>query len=148
MRCFFAAILLLSASLLTGQMDTLATDYGTYNGPSTMASLGTFIFGLAVVFVLLFVFLWVLKRFTVQGRRISQLKDTSQILEITPLNAKNSLVIVKSLNAVYILGMTSDRIDLIDKVTDPAILEKIEVSSGKLEPIKFRDIMQKFGGKK
>ncbi len=148
MRFLLAALFLLTATAAFGQMDTLATDYGTYKGVSTLGSLGSFIFGLAVVFVLLFVFLWVLKRFTVQGRRISQLRDTTKILEITPLNAKNSIVIVKSLEAVYILGMTPDRIDLIDKVTDPEILTKIEESNRKLESVRFRDVLQKFGRKK
>ncbi len=147
MKSLVALIFLLVATFLMGQSDTPTTNYGAYNGPSTMSSLGTLIFGLAVVFVLLFAFLWILKRFTLQGRRISQLKDTTQILEVTPLNAKNSIVIVKSLDAVYILAMTAERVDVIDKVTDPDILAKIDESNRKLEPVKFRDIIQKFGKK-
>ncbi len=154
MRKFLSFVLFAISALLHGGADSLSMGYGTPLGDlsstphtNTLGNLFTFIFGLAVVFGLLFVFLWALKKFTVQGRRISQLRDQSKILEIIPLNAKNSLVIVKTLESIYVLGMTADRVDLIDKVTEPEILEKVNQSIDSVEPIKFLDVMKKFGKK-
>lgn len=103
-----------------------------------------YLFGLIVVFALLIAMVWFVKKYGRRPRFISRLDENARVLDVCVIDTRHSLVIVRILDEILVLGTTPDNITLLFKITDPARVEEISSSAGKPGDEAFKSIFERF----
>ncbi|MBD3390416.1 MAG: flagellar biosynthetic protein FliO [Chitinivibrionales bacterium] len=101
---------------------------------------------LAVVIVLIVVVFWVLRRIGMVGAsRVGG--GTMDMLEALPLGQGRNIIIVRVMDAVLVLGQTSQQITLLETIEGEKALEIIASSKGGTSIVQFKDMFNSFMGK-
>jgi flagellar protein FliO/FliZ len=93
--------------------------------PSMLMPLVKMIASLSLVLGLILAALWALRRWTGQGRGPGR-AAWIRILATQALGPRKAVSLVRVPGAVLVLGLSADRIVALDKITDPAILARID----------------------
>ena len=83
--------------------------------PSSIATLASMVGGLIVVLLLIFALAYMVKRLNLVPSSQGILKT----LAVTPLGQKEKLVLVEVDGQQYLLGVTPQQVNLLDKLTTP-----------------------------
>ncbi|GEM_PF-3408499 len=125
--------------------DSTATEPLEVGTQAPAINLFRYIFGLLVVCGLLAVLWWVVRKYTGQGATLRRSHGNAHILETFSLNTRQSLYLVRLLDAVYVLGVSTERIELLDKITDPATVQRLsESDKPAAEQPRFASVLDKF----
>ena len=135
--CLFAGLAAQTATELPAQSATADTlgnlDYlfADSTGEKTIATgsaapainMFRYVLGLVVVLGLLVLLWYVLRR--VGGHGPIGPHAGMKRLASFPLNNRQSLVLVRMLDTIYVLGVSTERVELVDKITDPETVERL-----------------------
>ncbi len=121
--------------LITALAATATTKPALPDAASTaFGSFTSMIGGLMVVLALIFVLAYVVRRFNLSPASNSVLKTVA----VTPLGQKEKIVLMEFNGKQYLLGVTAQQVNLIDKIEDP-IEVKAESFASKLKQAKARN---------
>ncbi|MDD3050834.1 MAG: flagellar biosynthetic protein FliO [Candidatus Cloacimonetes bacterium] len=121
--------------------DSLSTSLKTPDAPSFSGMILNLVFSFLVIVVLIYVIAFFVKKLSRQGRMIKSCDKNSRILDIFPLNQKQAIYIVRLFEEIYILGVSEDSINLIEKVSDE---KKEELLKKEPDITNFNGILGKF----
>lgn len=109
-----------SNAITTAQVLPVADVTTSVNNASTVSTLANMLGGLIVVVALIFLLAYIVKKLNLVPNQNAIIKT----IAMTQVGQKEKLIIVEINQQQYLLGVTSQQINLIDKLTNP-----IEVSS-------------------
>ena len=112
-----------------------------------MPSFGTMIFKLIISLVIIVVILYfsikIFKKYSSQGKFISN--KNSNIIDIMPLTNLQAIYIVQMYGLIYIMSVSNENVNLIEKIDDPERIK--EIMNSKQSQSKFNNILKKIGKK-
>ncbi len=116
--------------------------------PTTeMPSFGMMIFKLIISLVIIVVILYfsikIFKKYSSQGKFISN--KNSNIIDIMPLTNLQAIYVVEMYGLIYILSVSNDNVNLLEKIEDPDKIK--EILDSKQQESKFNNIFKKLGKK-
>ncbi|WP_244325749.1 flagellar biosynthetic protein FliO [Shewanella aestuarii] len=111
---YLTAILSETVTLVSEQPISEVTT-STVNNGSYVSTLANMIGGLIVVIALIFVLAYIVKRLNLVPSQHGQIKT----IAVSAVGQKEKLLIVEINQQQYLLGVTSQQINLIDKLHDP-----------------------------
>ncbi|MCD4828531.1 MAG: flagellar biosynthetic protein FliO [Candidatus Cloacimonetes bacterium] len=104
-----------------------------------------YMFGLLVVVGLLGLLYYILRRLTGQGALQRGGGVVMHKLAAFALNSKQSLVLVRLLDTVYVLAVSAERVDLVEKIDDAETLKKLtEMKDNAQDDSGFSNLLSKF----
>jgi len=101
-----------------------------------------------LVFITLVIVLviWFIKRLGLSGTsRIGG--GSMDLLEALPIGQNRSLILVRVMDAVYVLTQSSQNVTLIEKIEGDKAVELIATTKGGTSIVQFRDVFNNFIGK-
>ncbi|MGR6503042.1 flagellar biosynthetic protein FliO [Shewanella sp. Koi 1] len=101
--------------------------------PSQMAAAASMLGGLILVLLLIFALAYLLRRFNLVPTNHSVLKT----LAVTSLGQKERLVLVQVGEQQYLLGVSGQQVNLIDKLAEPIQIESVSFAD-KLRQAKLK----------
>ncbi|MCR4535094.1 flagellar biosynthetic protein FliO [Shewanella xiamenensis] len=101
--------------------------------PSQMAAAASMLGGLILVLLLIFALAYLLRRFNLVPTNHSVLKT----LAVTSLGQKERLVLVQVGEQQYLLGVSGQQVNLIDKLAEPIEIESVSFAD-KLRQAKLK----------
>lgn len=129
---FLITALAATATTLTDKSVPAVTDAA----PSALGSFTSMIGGLVVVLALIFVLAYVVRRFNLAPSTNNVLKTVA----VAPLGQKEKVVLMEVNGKQYLLGVTPQQVNLIEKIEDP-IEVKAESFASKLRQAKANSKM-------
>ncbi|MBD3420595.1 MAG: flagellar biosynthetic protein FliO [Chitinivibrionales bacterium] len=98
---------------------------------------------LALLIVIIFVLAWLFRKSGIAGG--SKLGGGSMdVLEVLPLGQNKSMVLVRMLDGVYLVGQTPTSINLLEKIEGDKAVELIASSKGVVSMTRFKDALGSF----
>lgn len=98
--------------------------------------------GLLLLVALLYFGLYGFKKFAMQGKLFNKSGINGETLQIFSLNPKHSVYIVSILDCIYVLGVSPERIELLEKIEDPEKVESIKARIPEKQ-LNFKKIFEK-----
>lgn len=99
--------------------------------------------GLIIVFGLIWIFVYLMKKLTFQRKNTTVLDKNAEVLDVFPIGNKQALYIVHLFNEIMILGVTSETINLLKTITDPDEIEKIKTTKNENKK-QFSNLLNRF----
>ncbi|BDM63809.1 flagellar protein [Shewanella sp. NFH-SH190041] len=100
-------------------MSSLAPSQAVAATPSNLGSVASMAGGLVLVLLLIFVLAYVVRRFNLVPASHGTLKTVA----VASLGQKEKLVLVQVGEQQYLLGVTPNQVNLIDKLAEPVTVE-------------------------
>jgi flagellar biosynthetic protein FliO len=102
---------------------------------------------LALVIVLIYGASWGIKKLGLAAGGSKVSNGSMDLLEVLPLGQNRSLMLVRVMDAVFLLSQTPSQIALVEKIEGPRALELISTTKGGVNMMQFKDLFDTFVGK-
>lgn len=109
----------------TPNTTNIANSAASLHEPSQIATLASMLGGLIVVLLLIFTLAYLLRRFNLVPANNSVLKT----LAVTSLGQKERIVLVQLGAQQYLIGVSAQQVNLIDKLVEPIHIESDSFAS-------------------
>jgi flagellar biosynthetic protein FliO len=101
---------------------------------------------LAITIGMIFLVIWGIKRIGLAGR--SKIGGGSMdVLEALPLGQNRSIVLVRVVDKVYLLGQTAQQINVLETIEGQKALEIISSTKGVVSMAQFKEVFNNFVGR-
>lgn len=113
--------------------------------PLSFMSIVKLFFMLALIIGLIFAATYVFKRVSFYGK-LSNF-DQSQILDVFPLSQKQAIYVVSMLDVIYILGISPNNVNLLDKISDSQQVKELQATvkaKRKIPYERFEKVLRRF----
>lgn len=104
----------------------------------------TLIVSLIVIIILIYFTLYIFKKISHHGRLVTNIDKNAKILDIFPLNAKQSIYLVRLCDIIYLLAISGDNVQLIDKISEPDKIDRLLENATKGNEHSFKSFFTKF----
>lgn len=101
---------------------------------------------LVLVVVCIYGVVWLLKKLGVTGSSKPS-AASMDVLEVLPIGQNRTLMLVRVLDEVFLIGQTPAHINLIEKITGDKAIEVMSSSKGGVSIAQFKDVFNNFMGK-
>lgn len=102
-------------------------------------------FALILIIVLIFLTVYLIKRFYSVHQNNFGLDGAVTILSRTPLAPKSSIYLVQVINQILVIGLTEQNMSLLSEIKDTSIIAELEANQKKQrwKPVSFKDQLSK-----
>jgi flagellar biogenesis protein FliO len=125
--------------LVSGVVDSTTT----LEMPSFGTMIFKLIFSLFVIVVILYFSIKLFKKYSSQGKFLSN--KNSNIIDIMPLTNLQAIYVVQMYGLIYILSVSNENVNLIEKIDEPQRIR--DILGSKHQESKFNNIFKKIGKK-